>query len=244
MKTILYITIALILLGCVSAPIPKVKMSEQTITSVQTNELNKIKSFGNYLSSRDKRVVYLYIESDGAVNESGTGSEELPPRMRRQLTSILMDFGDKVKVVDNVNTFITLHNVVDKQALYFSINGAITRYDKNIMSQSSGFDFGIDFGGGSTEANSNTDFKDKDTLTILGVDFYLKNLDGIVLYKTASQIDIRSTTRGYSFGISINKAGIGMSAYKNIQDGVGLSVRKMLQESMYNLLRQVYSKEK
>lgn len=244
MKKILCIAIVLVFYGCVSAPVPEVKLDEQKISSVQTNQLNKIKSFGNYLSLNNKKLLYLYIENDGAVNESGINSGELPPQMRRQLTSILMDFGDRVKVVDNPSTFITLHNIVDKDALYFSINGAITRYDKNIMSQSSGFDFGIDFGGGSTATNSSSDFKDKDSLTMLGVDFYLKNLDGIVLYKTASQIDIRNTTRGYSFGISINKAGIGMSAYKNIKDGVGLSVRKMLQESMYNLVRQVYDKEK
>jgi hypothetical protein len=236
---------AILYTGCVTPPAPTVEHKEQSISSIRTKELDKIAELAQKLELSNKQPIYLYVESDGAVNESGTGTGELPVVMQRQLKSILMDFGSKVKVVDSAETLIHLYNS-DPNGLtnrIFSINGAITMYDKNIMTQSSGFDFGIDFGKGSGETTSSSDFKDKDGLSILGMDFYFKRVDDIIAYKTSSKIDIKDTTRGYSFGISINNGGIGASAFKSIKDGVGLSVRKLLQESMYDLVSKAFNEQ-
>ena len=228
------------IVGCSPAPVPDVESvhKEQKITTIQTHELNKIKTLGRTLEELNIRPIYIYIDKDGSRNMSGTGAGELPAKMRRLLTSILVDFGEKVKVIDNITVAGRMLSNPKFSPDIYILDGAITMYDKDIMVQSSGFNLGIDFGGGKTEGNSNTDTKDKDKLTILGMDFYLRQ-DGIITYKTSGQIDMRTTTRGYSFGISINNGGIGMSGYKTIKDGAGLSVRKLLQESMYNLIKQV-----
>jgi len=227
--------------GCVQAPIPEVKQPKQQVRTISTNEYNKITNFAKQLEEYNLKTIYIYIDRDGSRNESGVGAGELPPVMRRLLTSILTDFGPKVKVVDSGNLVMRLLKDPNISQNVYILDGAITMYDKDIMSQSAGFNLGIDFGGGKGEGTSNSDFKDKDKLSVLGVDFYLRQA-GFIKYKTSSQIDIRSTTRGYSFGISINNAGIGASAYKSIKDGIGLSTRKLLQESMYDLVKQVYTK--
>jgi hypothetical protein len=230
----------LIISGCVQPPIPEVKQTKQKIRTINTEQLDKISTFAKQLNDYNLKTIYIYIDKDGSRNESGVGAGELPPVMRRLLTSILTDFGPKVKVVDSASLITNLiTNPLTANNVYI-LDGAITMYDKDIMSQSSGFNLGIDFGGGNAEGNTNSDFKDKDKLSILGVDFYLRQ-NGFITYKTSSQIDIKATTKGYNFGISINNAGIGASGYKSIKDGIGLSTRKLLQESMYNLIKQVYT---
>lgn len=228
------------IVGCAPAPVPDVKSEhkEQKITIIQTNEFDKIKKFGKTMQELNVKPIYIYIDKDGSRNMSGVGAGELPARMRRLLTSILVDFGDKVKVIDNSHVAVNMLSDPKFAPDIYILDGAITMYDKDILVQSSGFNLGIDFGGGTTKGNSNTDMKDKDKLSVLGVDFYLRQ-NGIISYKTSGKIDMRVTSRGYNFGISINNGGIGMSGYKTIKDGAGLSVRKLLQESMYDLIRQV-----
>ncbi len=231
---------ALTIVGCSPAPVPDVESQhpEQKITTIQTHQLDKIQKFGKMLEDLNVKPIYIYIDKDGSRNMSGTGAGELPPTMRRLLTSILVDFGSKVKVIDSHGVVANMLTLPQFSKNIYILDGAITMYDKNIMVQSSGFNLGLDFGGGKTATNSNTDTKDKDKLSMLGVDFYLRQ-NGIIEYKTSGKIDMRVTSRGYNFGVSINNAGIGMSGYKTIKDGAGLSVRKLLQESMYDLIRQI-----
>lgn len=237
------IIISFILSSC-SAPIPTIEHKEQKITSIQTKQLDKIKILASELVRINAPTIYIYVEKDGAVRESGTGAGELPKSMKRAVKSILMDFGPRVKVIDSASGIVfLLKNQKHIKNRIFSLNGAITMYDKNIMSQSSGIDTSINFGKSNGEGSSSGNFKDKDSLSILGMDFYLKSMESneILLYKTSSKITLKTTTRGYSFGIFINDGGFGMSAYKTLQDGVGLSVRKLLQESMYDLIKQAYA---
>ncbi|MEA2110924.1 MAG: hypothetical protein U9P71_02630 [Campylobacterota bacterium] len=237
-KSILSLSLlaSVIFVGC--APTPTVVHQEQSISSVHTKEYNQISQFAQKLNRSNVETIYIYIDKDGSRNMAGSGAGELPPKVRTLLTSILSDFGQKVQVVDSFATAVSMLQDPEIASQVYVLDGAITRYDKDIMSQSSGFDFGFDFGSGEGEGSSDSDFKDKDKLSILGIDFYLRQ-GGFIAYKTSSQIDLRTTTRGYSFGVSINKGGIGMSGYKTIKDGVGLSVRKLLQASMYDLIQQV-----
>jgi len=242
MKNKIYniIVLGFFLGGCISPPIPEVKSQAQRVTLIETEELKKVERLAKHMNLTNQEPIYIYVESDGGVNESGGGYGEIPEKMRRQINSILMDFSPKVKVVDSslaITQLIALNP--DLLNNIYTLNGAITMYDKDIMSQSASFDFGIDFGGGKGEGSSDNSNKDKDSLSILGMDFYLKDTGGFLSYKSSSKIDIRKTTKGYNFGISLNNASIGASAYKSIKDGIGLSTRKLLQESMYNLIYQV-----
>jgi len=106
------------------------------------------------------------------------------------------------------------------------------------MSQSSGFDFGFDFSKGVESGNSNSDYTDKDKRSILGVDFYLRQ-DEILTNSVEAKIDLKETTRGYNFGIYINEGGFGLSGYKTVKDGVGLSLRQLLEHSMNDLINQI-----
>ena len=224
----------LIFIGCV--PVPTVEHEEQKITSLHTSEYKHIVQTRNRLNQQNVHPIYIYLDKDGSVNDSGTGAGELPPRMRRQLISILSNFGRNVKVLTGSSAYKSLYK--ENSQFMYVLDGAITVYDKDIMSQSSGINFGFDFGGGEGKGNSNSDFKDKDKKSILGVEFYLRQNE-IVTNSVQSKIAIKTTSRGYNFGVSINKGGFGFSGYKTIQDGVGLSVRKLLEQSMNNLINQV-----
>jgi len=222
--------------GCV--PVPTVEHQEQKITSLHTSEYSNIVQTRNRLNKRDMHPIYIYLDKDGSVNDSGTGAGELPQRMRRELISILSNFGKNIKVITSSSTYINLIKDEKNAPYMYVLDGAITLYDKDIMSQSSGINFGFDFGKGEGSGNSNDSFKDKDKRSVLGVEFYLRQNE-IVTNSVQSKIDIRTTSRGYNFGISINKGGFGFSGYKTIQDGVGLSVRKLLEQSMNNLINQI-----
>ncbi|HIP26667.1 MAG TPA: hypothetical protein EYG80_03325 [Flavobacteriaceae bacterium] len=228
--------IILVFSGCV--PVPTVEHEEQKITSLHTSEYKNIVQTRNRLNQQNIHPIYIYLDKDGSVNDSGTGAGELPQRMRRQLISILSGFGENVKVITSSSTYMALLKNPDNIPFMYVLDGAITIYDKDIMSQSSGINFGFDFGKGEGAGNSNSDFKDKDKRSILGVEFYLRQNE-IVTNSVQSKIDIKTTSRGYNFGISINKGGFGFSGYKTIQDGVGLSVRKLLEQSMNNLINQI-----
>ena len=235
-KKVIVVLIGLIFLGCV--PVPTVKHEEQKITSLHTSEYKNIVRTRNRLNQQNIHPIYIYLDKDGSVNDSGTGAGELPQRMRRQLISILSNFGQNVKVITSSSTYMALLKNPENVPFMYVLDGAITLYDKDIMSQSSGINFGFDFGKGEGAGNSNSDFKDKDKKSILGVEFYLRQNE-IVTNSVQSKIDVKTTSRGYNFGISINKGGFGFSGYKTIQDGVGLSVRKLLEQSMNNLINQI-----
>jgi len=234
-KSILLIALYL-LTGCV--PVPSVEHKEQKITSLHTSEYKNIERTKNRLNNTNMKTIYIYIDKDGAVNDSGAGAGELPPRMRRQLISILSDFGQNIKVVTDGGIYMAMRKKYAGKSLFYALDGAITLYDKDIMSQSSGINFGFDFGGGEGEGSADSKIKDKDTLSILGIDFYLRQNE-IITHTVKSKIDVKSTTRGYSFGLSINKGGFGISASKTLKDGIGLSVRKLLEKSMDNLINQI-----
>jgi len=236
LRIVIGFIIFIAVVGC--APVPTVEHEEQKITALRTSEYKNIVKTRNRLNRRDMNKIYIYLDKDGSVNDSGTGAGELPSRMRRQINSILSNFGDKVKVVTSRSTYISLVKTLEDTSSIYVLDGAITLYDKDIMSQSSGINFGFDFGGGEGAGNSSSDFKDKDKRSVLGVEFYLRQ-GGIITNSVQSQIDVKTTTRGYNFGITINRGGFGLSGYKTIQDGIGLSVRKLLEQSMTELVNQV-----
>lgn len=235
-RNIIIFLISMLFLGCV--PVPSIEHKEQKITSLHTSEYKNTINIRNRLNHTNRHPIYIYLDKDGSVNDSGTGAGELPKKMRRELISILSKYGKNIKVIVSSSTYKSLIKDPKNVPYMYVLDGAITIYDKNIMSQSSGINFGFDFGKGEGEGNSNSNFKDKDQKSILGIDFYLRQNE-IVTNTVQSKIDIKTTTRGYNFGISINKGGFGFSGYKTIQDGVGLSVRKLLEYSMNNLIEQI-----
>ena len=190
------------------------------------------------LNKKNMHPIYIYLDKDGSVNDSGTGAGELPKQMRRELISILSNFGKNIKVLVNRSAYDRLYAEESNRPYIYSLDGAITIYDKDIMSQSSGINFGFDFSKGTESGNSNSNYKDKDKRSILGVDFYLRQ-DEILTNSVKAKIDLKETTRGYNFGISINDGGFGLSGYKTVKDGVGLSLRKLLEYSMNNLINQI-----
>ena len=236
LKVIISLIMIMVLGGCV--PVPTVEHDEQKITSLHTSEYKNIIKTRNRLNQRDMNPIYIYLDKDGSVNDSGTGAGELPKSMRRQIRSILSNFGKNVVVITSKSTYLQYIKILKDTSSMYVLDGAITIYDKNIMSQSSGINFGFDFGGGEGQGNSNDSFKDKDKRSALGMEFYLRQ-GGVLTNSVQSQIDVKATTRGYNFGISINKGGFGFSGYKSIQDGIGLSVRKLLEQSMNELINQV-----
>jgi len=213
------------------------KKEKQKITALRTSESDAIAK-QERLNKKNMHPIYIYLDADGSVNDSGTGAGELPQTVRRQLISILTDFGKNIKVITSPSTYMSLIKDPKNADYMYVLDGAITIYDKDIMSQSSGFDFGFDFSKGVESGNSNSDYTDKDKRSILGVDFYLRQ-DEILTNSVEAKIDLKETTRGYNFGIYINEGGFGLSGYKTVKDGVGLSLRQLLEHSMNDLINQI-----
>jgi arginine deiminase len=55
-------------------------------------------------------------------------------------------------------------------------------------------------------------------------------------HKTTSSIFITETNKGYQFGLNFYGVSLGMDSYANKKDGLGLSVRKVVEASMIDLI--------
>lgn len=223
------IFILLFMIGCTSSK--PLALPDQKVSGYMTEETIKNKRFTSDLHSK------VYIALQDATIES-TNAQELPRSFQVLINSILADFKN-VEVLTRSDIVADYLNNSETKDKTFLLNGAITRFDKGIMSKSTSFDIDIDFGGGDAETNTNADFSSGESQSVLGTDFYLTKERGSILYKTSSKITVTEVRDGYSFGVRINNGGIGYRTYTDMRHGVDESIRKLLEASMRDLVSQV-----
>lgn len=221
------ILISLIIVGCnTTALTPNIEQKRQISSKMKTSYYFKIIDFKNMLNRSNIRPIYIYIQNI----TSDVQSEDLP-NLKRLTYSVLSNFGKKVVVITSASVISQYLNDKRYANRVFFLDGGITAFDKNIESESSSVNLSLKI-----DENKNRDkFKNKKRLSQLIGDFYFKQ-NQTVTQSTTSTLNIRETNKGYQFGINIYGFSLGINSYKNIKDGVGLSVRKLVEASMIDLI--------
>ena len=216
----------LVVVGCSSTLSPNIQQKKQRSEKIVTNHHFKIVDFKNMLEKNNYEPIYIYL-----INvKSDVASKDLP-ELKRLTNSILSDFGSKVVVITEpgaANKYLSNPKTKDR---FYILDGGITAFDEAIESETSSINLNLKIG----ETKGKDKFKNKKKLSQLIGDFYFKQNE-VVAHKTTSSINIRETNKGYRFGINIYGASLGIKSYKNIKDGLGLSVRKLIEASMIDLI--------
>jgi len=225
------------ILGCSEAvPKPEIKQKKQFISKNVTANHYKIEEFRRMMKKENIEPIYIYI--DTSLKSEITSSDI--PNIKRMTYSLLSDFGDSVKVITSPSQKDKLLSIPNLAKKVFLLDGAITAFDQGIFSQSSSTNFNIKIGSIGDKKSAKNKFKNKKKTSQMIADLYLKQ-DGIIRYKTTSSIMITETSKGYSFGLSMYGLNLGISSYKNIKDGLGLSVRKIIEGSLIDLVSKAIS---
>lgn len=236
-KNFLLIISIFMLLGCAEiAPKPEVKQKKQFISKKITKNHYKIDEFRRMMEKENIEPIYIYIDSN---LKSEVLSSDIP-NIKKMTHSLLSDFGEKVKIVtskEKINTLL-LNSAISERV--FLLDGAITAFDKSILSQMSSVRFNIKIGSSDSKKKNKNKFKNKKKTSQMIADLYFKQ-KGIIIHKTTSSIMIRETSTGYDFGLSMYGMSLGVNSYKNIKDGLGLSVRKIIESTLIELVSKAIS---
>jgi len=229
---ILYLFVAILLTSCTNnVPKPKVEQKRQFVKSYITDNHYKVNEFKLMMEKEDIKPIYIYIDSN---LKAEIPSQDIPD-IKKLTYSLLSDFGDKIKVITSRNAVNNLMQNKDIAKRIYILDGAITAFDKGIFSQSSSVSLKISIGDTGDKKKGDDRFKNKSKTSQLIGDFYLKQ-NHIIEHKSSSSILIRETNKGYSFGLNMYGLSFGVSSYKNVKDGLGLSVRKLLEATLIDLI--------
>jgi hypothetical protein len=226
------VVISLFITSCTNnIPKPKIEKKPQYIKKYITDNHYKLNEFKIMMEKEDIKPIYIYINSS---LKSEVPSNDIP-NIRKLTHSLLSDFGNKVKVITSNKLINNYLLDKDKSSRVYVLDGAITAFDKGIFSQSSSVNFNISIGNSDDKKKANNRFKNKKKTSQIIADFYLKQ-NHIIEYKSSSSILIRETNKGYSFGLNMYGLSFGISSYNNVKDGLGLSVRKLLEATLIDLI--------
>ncbi len=89
-----------------------------------------------------------------------------------------------------------------------------------------------------TSSDENGKFRNTDEEGEMIVDILFKQ-GGMVVVPTNGIINIRSTNRGYTFGLRIQDGGFGIDSQHTEKDGIGSSLRKVVSYAMAKGIRQI-----
>jgi len=221
------ILISLMIVGCnTTALTPNIEQKKQISSKMTTNYHFKIVDFKNMLEKSDIKPIYIHIND----LSSDVKSSDLP-NLKRLTYSVLSNFGNKVIVITSSSTAIKYRDDPKTKKRFYLLGGGITAFDENIESELSSINFNLKIG----DKKNRDKFKNKKKLSQLIGDFYFTQ-NYISTYNTTSRLNIRETNIGYQFGISLYGMSLGVNSYKNVKDGLGLSVRKLVEASMIDLI--------
>ena len=216
--------------GCTSSSISLPKQKVVANINSET-EINK-----NFLNKTNSKL-YIFVEKKGVTPDS-SNQAELPRAYDILIKSLLSDFGaDKIEVIVENSTYKNYLKDKNRRPFTYQLVGALTQYDKNIMSKSSSFKLGVNFGQGDGETDLDADYTDSESKSVLGADIFLLQEESIV-YKSSSKIVLHSVNEATSLAIMLNGGQIGYRSRIQLKDGLDSSVRKMFAVSLRNLISQ------
>ena len=218
--------ILIILQGCSTVSLPQQKV---------TGNINQETEANKKFLSRTNGKLYIFVEKK-AVTPDSSNQAELPQAYDLLVKSLLADFGaNKVEVIVKNSTYKERLKDKYKRANTYQLVGALTQYDKNVMSKSSSFRLGVNFGRGAGDTDLDSDYTDSESKSILAADLFLLQDDTIV-YKSSSKIVMHSVNDATSLAIMLNDGQIGYRTRTQLKDGLDSSIRKMFAVSLRDLI--------
>ena len=123
------------------------------------------------------------------------------------------------------------------------IDGAVTQFDKGILSKSSNFDLDLEFGSGRGDTDFRYDHDRGDDLSQIALDlsiFKYKDRSYVTGVATQNKIEIHRKKRKDRFGLFLNGSGVGYSKYNTLQQSKDEALRILTEYSLIQLLGRLY----
>ena len=123
------------------------------------------------------------------------------------------------------------------------IDGAVTQFDKGILSSSSNLDLDLEFGRGRGDSDFRYDHDRGDDLSQIALDlsvFKYKDRSYITGVATQNKIEIHRKKRKDRFGFFLNGSGVGYSKYNTLQQSKDEALRILTEYSLIQLLGRLY----
>ncbi len=123
------------------------------------------------------------------------------------------------------------------------IDGAVTQFDKGVLSKSSNFDLDLEFGSGRGDTDFRYDQDRGDDLSQIALDlsiFRYKDRTYLSGVATQNKIEIHRKKRKNRFGLFLNGSGIGYSKYNTLQQSKDEALRILSEYSLIQLLGRLY----
>jgi hypothetical protein len=222
--------IGLLLNGCSSS---KIELPEQKVTA----NINKETLINQTFTNKSDQRVYIYVLGK-SISVETSNAKELPTNYKVLLQSLLADFKNVTVIMDEAQYNKNLEDKKLRENTYI-LSGAITQFDKDILSTSDTFQVSVNFGGGEGETDINKDYTDSTSKSILAVDLILSHKHRGLVYKSSSKIDINTKNESNNFALMLNGGQIGYRSYINIKNGVDESIRKIFSASIRDIISQL-----
>ena len=123
------------------------------------------------------------------------------------------------------------------------IDGAITQFDKGVLSKSSNLDLDLEFGAGRGDSDFRYDHDRGDDLSYIALDlniFKYKDRSYITGAATQNRIELHRKKRKDRYGFFLNGSGIGYSKYNTLQQSKDEALRILTEYSLIQLLGRLY----
>lgn len=230
---VLFSIIGLFMTSC-SLLVPEAKLP-QNDPQVIVNEASMKR--GIRLEAINSDIIYLYIET--ATNQSFGNDSSLSNNFSMMAQTAAASFGSRVKVVTNAAHAKKILNDPSTRDNIYSVNIAISDYNLNAESSSSGIDFGLEFGkgNGETMADGNP-YSNIDKISRIRLEMTF-DAKGFIVAKRSATIGISEVNRGYYIGMRVNGSGFGISASTNKRQGIGNAVSRLLHFMYGDILEEI-----
>ena len=230
--------LGLFILLILSACNTHVELKEPVVETHFDDQVSKdIRELATSLESEGVKPIYLFIGEDKEISNQ-SGAAGFPNTFKVLTQSIAADFKPKVEVITSSKMATTIYKDPDKTGLLFEVEGAITAFDQDNETISSGIDFGVD----TNDASNDNRNKNKEKISEITLDIFFKQ-NGRIYAKRTGSITIKAVRKGYNFGFRVNNAFLGFSQYKSKQNGLGKSLRTLLSVTLKELIEEVHRRK-
>ena len=199
----------------------------------------KAKKYAKELVKMDIKPIYLFIENNNMRNESG--GNVLPKSMLTSAKMSVHYFYPRVRMITSTQRFLKILANKIKHNRAFEIEGALTSYNvnKHILNKSNKVRINIT---GPNDFDGDARDRDVDKISSLTLKIFFKQ-NGEIFTSSEGTIDIIEKNRGYTFGLFINRTGIGMQSYQNKKQGIGESIDRLLLHTIKSMIQDVVKRK-
>ncbi|HHB94626.1 MAG TPA: hypothetical protein ENK88_05745 [Campylobacterales bacterium] len=250
-RRIFFIVLSLFVIqGCLSQP--KFTKEEINITKPMVNNTYFSDAFEklNRLLFISKQSVYKFQVKNIENKSSNKG---VPEDIRNFILTPLILHMHNMKIIAHT----PIYNIREAQVAgvkYFPkmakmlpeivIDGAITQFDKDIISTDSNFDTDADFGKGEGQTNIRINHDSGDGITTIALDlnaFTYEDRAYISGVATHNKIEIHRIRKSNRAGFFVNGSGIGYSKYTTLQQSQDEALRILSEYSLLQLIGRLYN---